>query len=88
MALQGSGYTHEAGAETEHCNGDGALGQGAAVPGGAFGNVTENEAPPPPRFLCIRLRGSQKASKGQFCYNREIPAKDSTCKIIKYENLI
>ena len=33
MTMQGSGYTHEAGAEVEYCNGDGALGQGAAVPG-------------------------------------------------------
>ena len=32
MAVQGSGYTRTAGAEAEHCSGDGALGQGAAVP--------------------------------------------------------
>ena len=32
MAVQGSDYTRAAGAEVEHCNGDGALGQGAAVP--------------------------------------------------------
>ena len=33
MPVQGSGYTREAGVEAEHCNGDGALGQGAAIPG-------------------------------------------------------
>ena len=29
--MQGSGYTREAGAEAKHCDGDGALRQGAAT---------------------------------------------------------
>ena len=33
MVVQGLGYTRAAGAEAEHCNEDGTLGQGAAVPG-------------------------------------------------------
>ena len=47
MAVQGSGYTLAAGAKAEHCNGDGALRQGAATAhgkgglGGGGGNVTE-----------------------------------------------
>ena len=31
MIVQGSGYTRAAGAEAEHCNGNGALRQGAAT---------------------------------------------------------
>ena len=53
MVVQGSGYTREAGAKAEHCNGDGALGQGAAVPGLHRGGSMAHDngglgAPPPP----------------------------------------
>ena len=40
MAVQGLGYTCAAGAEAEHCNGDSAMGQGAAVPGLDSGPAT------------------------------------------------
>ena len=59
MAVQGLGYTRAAGAEAEHCNGEGALRQGAATThgkgglggGGGKEKWNEDECPPPLPYL-------------------------------------